>query len=268
MNAHHPLRSGAVGPGPRRWLALLALCLQPLLAGSAPAQTAPRAYAVLSEFGREVNVVVYQPATGSHRDTNLRESIELDSDTYDRVVVVQARAALQRAEPGAEIWALGRADTDFFDPMSLPGPGGTATLPADLAAALKEHHSTHLLLFTRLRAEAALRFPVSTRGNGRLEGLGFYLDGNLMTRRPDTGAVARGFLSPYAYFRVILIDLGNGQVLATRNVTASTTLSVARAPDNSSNPWDVLTPAQKAEALRRLLVSEVRRAVPAVLSAR
>lgn len=249
-------------------IAAAALALQAICLPLASAQTAPaaRSYAVLSEIGREIHVVAFQANTGSRIDGTPRRSIPMPSDALDQVVVLTARSALVKLQPQSRPWLIARADSDFFEAADVPPAGARIGMPADLAAALLQQGSTHLLLFTRLRAPASLRFVNSIETGSKLEGLGFYMDNYMMTFRSDTGAEARGFLAPYAYFRATLVDVRSGQVLKSRPITASQTISAAGAK-GSGSPWDALSTEEKIEALRTMLVIEVEAAVPLLAAA-
>jgi len=96
------------------------------------------------------------------------------------------------------------------------------------------------------------------------EGLGFYIDRELRIKRADTGELGQGVLAPFAYFKVWLIDLASGERVHEQAITASSTASVAR-NKNSLDPWDTLDAAQKVLALRRLIRSELDKALPKLL---
>lgn len=64
---------------------------------------------------------------------------------------------------------------DFFG-LLQPSQGTKVTIPDDLLGALRDRKSTHLLVFTRHRDDADLRFVNGTGSTGQLEGLGYYVD--------------------------------------------------------------------------------------------
>jgi hypothetical protein len=101
-------------------------------------------------------------------------------------------------------------------------------------------------------------------GSGHLEGIGFYVDRDARMRRSDTGEVGIGFLAPYAYIKVILVNLALGEVVREHMVTASNTISAARNKEGF-DPWDALDSTQKVAAINRLVRAELNKVVPAML---
>ncbi|MDP2004201.1 MAG: hypothetical protein Q8K45_00855 [Rubrivivax sp.] len=237
------------------------------LASSVTAQSSPRAYAVVSEVAREVSVVIYQESTGSLIGNNMRQRIAVPEDALDKVVLVGARQALQKAEPGARIWLIAPTDTELFEGLQNATEGERVAIPADLAAALRQNGSTHLLLFTRYRSDAQLRGYKTMFGSGRLEGLGFYVDRHTPGYIPETGDHIKGFLAPYTYFRATLIDAATAKVLHTRTIAKGVAVSSSETTAGK-HAWDVWTPAQKMTSLRDMLMAEVAQVVAELAAAR
>jgi hypothetical protein len=121
--------------------------------------------------------------------------------------------------------------------------------------------ATHLLLFTKQRHEAMLRLRDGNVGNGRLEGLGFYVDRAMSMQNPDTGEYYLGFLSPFAYFRVSLIEIATGKPLGEESVYASD----AHASTSNVHPWDTLNSQEKMSALQTMVRQEAGRVVTTLL---
>ncbi len=135
------------------------------LAVAANAQPTARSYAVVSEVARQVSVVSFQVSIGSLLNNNLRQRIDVPDGALDKVFLISAQKALKLATPGAEIWLLAPADSDFFG-LLQPTQGSKVTIPDDLLGALRERKSTHLLVFTRHRDDADLRFLNGSDGSG------------------------------------------------------------------------------------------------------
>ena len=122
--------------------------------------------------------------------------------------------------------------------LSYPGAHGSAawfegkkfTPTADLAAALAQTSATHLLLIQAQRSPSMLKARNASLGSGYLEGLGFYIDRELKMRRSDNGQVGVGFLAPYAYIKLQLINLASGETEREQVMTASGTISAAKNP--------------------------------------
>lgn len=236
------------------------------LTSAALAQPAPRSYAVISEIAREVSVVGFQEATGTRIDPNLRQRIPIPGGALDKVALVSSQLALKSAAPGASVWLIAPADTDFFDGLQTAAVGDRVAVPDDLAAAFKENRSTHLLLFTRHKAAAQFRFANLSDGEGPLEGLGFYVDRRLKVENRDTSQSGVGYLAPFAHFRATLIDTATTKVIKTETVRASQVLGAGQAQNGSVNPWDALTSAQKINKLRDMVRDEVTRLVPLLVA--
>ncbi|MFY9512459.1 MAG: hypothetical protein WAQ05_15935 [Rubrivivax sp.] len=249
----------------RRAVAGLLLATACGLAAAQPAT--PRSYAVLSEFAREINVVTFQESTGTRLNNNLRTSMPMPNGALDKVALVATRTAVQKAEPGAGLWLIAPLDTDLFPPTQVFSEGTVLKLPEDVAGEMKKRGHTHLLLLTRLRAEAELKALRSSEGTGPLEGLGFFVDRVTAGRNADTGQFSTGFLAPYMHARVILVDAASGRVVGIQRIKHSVVYSTARAEIKSTDAWDVMKPDEKVRYLANMIEREIGTAVPALLNA-
>ena len=232
--------------------------------GLRPAQAAEVArLGVVSVMGDLITVVTHRPETGSRVDQNQTQQVALGEQGFDRFATQAAIEQARRAWPAAEVLGLELA------PRAEIEAGGWLQAqrfapPAAILSRLEADGITHLLLLTRHRAEALLRLRGNSVGSGHLEGLGFYVDRALPVRRVDTGELGQGFLAPFAYFQVALIEVAGGRVLAAETLTASSSASAARGT-KGLDPWDALDPAQKVAALQRLIRSELARVIPQMI---
>ena len=80
-------------------------------------------------------------------------------------------------------------------------------------------------------------------------GPGYYVDRDLWISRSDTGERAQGFLAPFVYIRVSLIDLATSAILRHELITESLVLSAARSKQGD-DPWGVLSAEEKVAQLR------------------
>jgi len=87
---------------------------------------------------------------------------------------------------------------------------------------------------------------------GRLYGPGFYLDRVTGMQRRDTGETSIGFVAPFAYLRVSVVDVATMSLVSTATATESTTVSTANKRD-AVNPWDALTSGEKVDYLQRVI---------------
>lgn len=248
------------------------LCRRALLAAllgaawPALAQEAKRSFAVLSEVAHDIRVVVSRPETGTRLGNNLEERLPIKDGALDKVALVAARSALQGAAPGAPVWLISPLDTDLFESRQNYTEGSIVPIPDDLAQGIKAKGSTHLLLFTRFKAEAALHAFSADLGTGHLEGVGFFVDRQTRMSNRTTLVDSVGFIAPYIYIRATLIELPSGKVLKSRRITQSTVLAAERA-EQGGDPWNVLTGGQKVRIIGDMIVAEVNAAVPALLAA-
>lgn len=247
----------------RRILAALLVALGPLVM-PAKAADAP-VYAVLSLVGDSLGIVVQQPSTGSHLDRNRRETpVPVTGDVFDGAVVLAiARAAAQRV-PGAQFSALNTRSPSLFKDQHerFPINGNKLAWPSAIGDALSAQGATHLILVTRHRAATRIEFLDADTGSGSLEGLGFFVDGTLKVQDVDSQTEGTGFVAPYVYVRLALIEVASGQVLRTQTVTAASPVPATRRAAGIGNPWEALSPVEKVNAIRSLIAREMARAVP------
>jgi hypothetical protein len=193
-----------------------------------------RKYAALSLLGDRLLIVTHEMATGSRRDTNQRQFVELQDASLDRAAtgaIADALRAARATMDAVDVSALSIRDAQLFDlgqDALDDGDAGDALIAA-LRAKLGRVDATHLVLATKYRHASMLRLAAGHVGSGRLEGLGFYIDTTFKTRRSDTGERGTGFLAPFAYFRLSLVDLATWKVVREERVLGSSVQSAARA---------------------------------------
>jgi hypothetical protein len=73
----------------------------------------------------------------------------------------------------------------------------------------------------------------------------------------DTGESTDGFVAPFAYFRLVLVDLSSGAVLREQFVREAQAVSSQKA----ALAWDALAPEQKVRMLQQLIRDSIRDAV-------
>lgn len=239
----------------------------PWLLAQAQAPAATRSYAVMSLVADKMSVVIRQPQVGSAIDQNRRESVPIAAANIDDSALVAAHEVLKGLEPGAAVHLLKVSEASLYEAQGSLLDGTRFTPPADMADALAQTKATHLLLLTKWRADAQLQAYRQRVGSGKLEGIGYYVDGNLRMRRMDTNEVGFGFLAPYVYAKLSLVDLRQAKVVGDERIEASTTLSAAHATEGV-NPWDAVPNAKKIAALRQMVVDAMRDTIPVVLASR
>jgi hypothetical protein len=252
----------------RTVLAVLTL----LLATAATA--AGETYAVMSLVGDGLLVVRHRATTGTSLEGNLREFLTITEPVFDRAALLAVDTAVRRADPSAHVVLLGGRDPVLLEAQSRAlGRDAAAQAIVDaLRPRLPATGATRLILVAKSRHPAQIQVPQlsdSRVGSGNLEGLGYYIDPSLVAVSRGASTIAdtnAGFLAPFAYFTVALVDLKTGKVLGERPVYAATAISESES--SSLSPWDALTPERKVSIVEDLVRREVAQAVPALLATR
>lgn len=233
---------------------------------SGPSMAAPdRSFALVSLIGDKLEVVMAMPGTGSSLDRNRREVIADARGVMDTVALRLALAAVQKAEPSAKAVALGLAPSALHERQDRLFDGDSVALPGALVDALVNAKASHLLLITKRRAEARVPFADGHRGVGQVQGLGFYVDFQQGVIRGDNLDLVRGFIAPFAYLRLSLVDVSSGKVLAQEAVEGMRTVPATQ-DANQQSAWDAMTAAQKVTALERLLREQLNESVAKLLT--
>ena len=252
----------------QKLLAALVLLAAPL---AALAQ-APK-YAILSLVGDRLHVVQREFVTGTNMDRNERLIVELPDNTFDRAMSFAVEDALRKAVPGAQPVVMASRRGDLYDAVfnSPTYAEGIAKVHAKVKPLVEKTGATHLVLITKHRNRAMLRLRDGYVGAGYLEGLGFYVDQGTLTRNVDPNDAEAGFLAPYAYFNIWLLDVASGRVLARQAVIGSNAQPIDNSNPrdrNEGNAWHRMTEEQKVMRLTEVIRDETARAVPMVLATR
>jgi len=218
-----------------------------------PADAPATSYAILSLIGDSLTIVTYAPAVGSRLDSNTRQTVPLDKDDFNRVAETTAEAVIRRVRPDAKTITLTMSDpvlTGHNEDL-IDSADRVKALVAPIAAQLGPG-TRWMLLVTKHNSE--MRLPVTTGviGAGKLSGLGFYIDRERTMTQVDTGASGRGFLAPYAYLSVSLVDLSTGTIVRTQSSDEANTISSARSA-TSTDPWQALSGEEKMQTLQRMV---------------
>ena len=245
----------------------IASAMAGLLLASATSVNAAAAqkYVVLSLIGDAMTVVTYAASVGSRIDRNLREAVPLIDPIFDRAAVKAVEQALQEVDPQNSATLLAATAPNLFADQRQLFESSRFALSDDLNASLRASGNSYIVVLTKHRAQARLGSGNWTAGSGFLEGIGFYIDRELSMEAHQTGTeAAAGFLAPYVYVKLSLIDLASSRVIREEVVTASRT--IPRARTESRDPWAALSAEQKALMLRELVVSEIARVVPLLVA--
>lgn len=225
-------------------------------------------YAFLSLIGDQLDIIVSRQQIGTLLDKNSREPPLLIQDpVFDNVAATVAGEAVRKVIPRAELAILNSRSPVLFEKYYelFAEKGDVIAIPDAIRTALKNEKANYLVLITKYRHEAKFNFSNAIDWGGMLEGLGFYLDGATGTKRGDTGEYGRGYIAPFAYMKITLVDAQTSKILGKQTIMASTTIASARAQENLASPWAALSSAEKVSAINRLIQREIGRAMPLLL---
>ena len=242
-------------------IALAALAASPWLR----AQTAARKLALMSMIGHQVELVETARQIGS-RIPPRRIKLELGGLLDQRATLAmdkQARAFL----PEKDVVLLSAQGSMWTELQrdAIASDNGMREMIATVADAAQRAQCSHALALIRHRTVARLQLAESTVGLGQLEGVGFYIDTELQTQTVGTAYSHKGVLATYAYMRLMLVDARQVKLLGSELTQVSSTVTLP--PGTQGDPWDALTPEQKAKTLTGLVESSVEGMAPTLLKA-
>jgi hypothetical protein len=134
-----------------------------------------------------------------------------------------------------------------------------------LAKLLRDNAATRLILVTKWRDDAQFKVVEGKIGSGKISGLGFFVDTFTRLHTTETGEGTRGFLGPFAYLRVTLVDVSTMSPI--RSVPArESDMTLPLHATGALRAWDALTPEGKVDALERVLGRGVTSATIAALA--
>ena len=231
--------------------------LLPVLAGGARAlaQDAPagRDYVVLALVSEKLSFV---EKTGGNSDPTQNRprtaEVPLPGSPYDTAALQAIAQALPLADPGAHMAFLAASAPEYYADQDDWFEGDTLKLPAKLRQAVAGERAGLLLLLTKWRGEAAISDGKPNVVSGKIAGLGFYR----FARREGTSreeTEVHGYIAPFVYARLSLVDVATSRVLQTRVIQAATPY-----------PGD-LSPQKQIDTLVAMLGAGVRDAVPLVV---
>jgi len=224
-------------------------CFVLSLAGAAQASAITK-LGVMSVLGREVQVVISAPTVGTRVDRNAKDTLNVGNSFENFVLRTTADAA--RREGLGEALLLARPANGS---MPWQRDGQAVLVTQALLDAARAAKLSHLVLIQPVRAEAKLQMLRSVTGAGQLEGLGFYVDTSLEVQREDTGQQSTGFLAPYAYFDMYLVEVATLDLKAEHRARAS--IAIADPERQGNDPWQALSSQRKVEALQQLTQEEI-----------
>jgi hypothetical protein len=245
-----------------------------LLAGAvhAAAADAPRNYGILSLAGDSISTVTYVPEIGSRLDTNDKLVYSLGNNTvFDEAAIRTASAALQQIAPEAGRFLMLSTDAELHNVQNsmFDNPDANQVNREFLKSLWKGKDLSHVILITKYRADAELKFMNESGGTGKIEGLGFYMDNRAEVTSHDeknnTHHDSKGVLMPFAYIKLLLLNPETLAVEREVRLKESQMATYAQGTDKAVRTWQVLTPKEKTQYLDHLLRKAVTEGVPRLL---
>jgi hypothetical protein len=120
-------------------------------------------------------------------------------------------------------------------------------------------------LVTKWRNNAQFKPIDVTTGTGKISGLGFYVDTTSVYVNRETGNQGEGFLGPFAYLTVTIVDTATMKPLRAIQARESE-MNLPVDTKGAVHAWDALTPQGKVDALDRVLRRAVESATTAALA--
>lgn len=224
-----------------------------------------RKFVAVSLLGDKVHMITRQDKTGSMLDANLRESFELKGGVFDQAALLALEQSVRKTDAKATVFGLKLASAKVLGEPEALLDGKRFVMPAVLAPVLQQLQASHLLLITPHRGEANIKTVRDGIGMGRLEGLGFFIDRDAVMRFEESSELSKGYLAPFTYFKISVIDLAGNQLVAQKLVMRAEAL-LSRRKEAIADPWAALSDAEKVEALRRQIREEVAGSLPDLIT--
>jgi hypothetical protein len=241
----------------QRLLGAVAIAAAGLAAAAAHAQR----YAVISLIGDRMQIAYASGVEGQPVDRITRRYVALDDTTIDRAVLLAANDKLRELVPGSDPVLLQAFERTYFDIDA--GTAGIIDWIRQLVRKEKGPRVTHAVIVTKMQYDGIPALQKPYVGSGTLEGVGFFVGRESPPAGAGPNAGGPGFLAPFAYFRLELIDIAKGAVLREEKVVASRTF----ANSHTANPWANLTNAEKIAVLQDIIRRETANAVPRLVGA-
>lgn len=242
----------------RRLIATVLVALAGFGAAFAHAQ---QRYAVISLIGDKMQIAYAKSVPGQPVDTIDRRYVPLEDSRIDRYTLLAANDVLKKLAPGPDPVLLQAFERSYFDSSAA-----TSVVIDWIRQLVKDAKPkvTHAILITKIDYEGVPALQKPFVGGNVLEGVGFFVGREAPPQGADPSSGGPGFLSPYAYFKVTLVELASGKIVREEKGTASTMLSATGT--DTGNPWDTLSGQQKLQVIIDLVKKELEIVMPKVLA--
>ena len=170
--------------------------------------------------------------------------IEGKSGAFDIFMLDAAAKAIATVNLGIGTVLIKVPPSKLFDEPERLFDGKQVGLPGAVVDELERVKAQYVLLITKFRDEVRVPFVHDRLGVGKVRGLGFYVDLETRATMVESRETAPGFLAPYAYFRMSLVDVRTGELHREQVVTLMENWALSGKP-SASNAWEVLDADQK-----------------------
>ena len=222
-------------------------------AGFTAAAAHAQRYAVISLIGDRMQIAYAKGVEGQPVDRIDRRYLPLDDTTIDRAALLAVNDKLREVAPASDPVLLQAFDRTLFDTG-----GGMASIIEWVRTTVKDQKGakvTRAVLVTKATYDGIPALQKPYVGSGTLEGVGFFVGRTPPPAGLDPNSAGPGFLCPFAYFEVSVVDLVSGRVLRTERGLASDLISASGT--DTGNPWDTLSGQQKVKKLTDMVRAEV-----------
>jgi hypothetical protein len=249
----------------RRCACLAALAMLTSAAwGADPVAPPARTYAIVSLIGDQFTVVSRRSDVGTRLDPNERTNLPVPDAVFDRIAAAAVERALLDAKPGTPVLRALIRDPRLFalQDKLLTESAESHDMRVALHDLLAKSGATDLILVTKQRGEPSFKVADGMiAGTGVLSGIGFYIDPvtRMISAKEHMGG--EGFLAPYAYLSVALLDLDSMRLVKSKQ-GLQTAMALPQNKQAANHAWDALSPKEKVDALDRV----IRRAVDTAMT--
>jgi len=246
-------------------LALLAATLLSLTAHAE--EEAVQNVAMLSLIGNNLTTEVFAGNTGTRFQDNRKFALPIDNPVFDVEAIQSANTVYKRLRPGVKTTLLVTQDAGLYQAQNelFDNVDGNKDNRTYLSSLLKNRAVTKLILITKYRSYAEFMLDNGKVGNGRIEGLGFYMDNETRLMNSRSLAMGNGFIAAYVYAKVRLIDADTLTVLKEVNVKESDLNGNFPLTGTHLAAWDALTSQQKVTRLNDVIKGSIAEAIPKLL---
>ena len=244
----------------RRFAVLLTLSLGAGAASAADPPAAPaRTYAIVSLIGDQFSVVSRRSDVGTRLDPNERTNLPVPDAVFDRIAAAAVEKALLDARPGTPVLSASIRDPRLFalQDKLLEESSESHDMRIALHDLLAKAGATDLILVTKQRGEPTFNVVTGQiSAGGWLSGIGFYIDNQRRMYNTEHKMGGEGFLAPYAYLTVSLLDMSSMRVVKSKP-GLQTTMALPQDKQAAAHAWDAMSAKEKVDALEFVIKKAV-----------